>query len=222
MSINSAPGPAPPGVPRLLRLLLLPIVLFLLGGLALWLIHPPAPRPEDAPPEEFSAERAMRHLSWLAAEPHPLGSPTHRRVRERLVQELEALGLDVRLQRTEVIYDYARRPDVTRMATVTNVLARKPGTRGSGKAVALMAHYDSVPHAPGAADDGSGCIVLLETLRALQHLPPLANDLLVVITDGEERGLLGAQAFVRQHPWAKDVGLVLNFVPIGGSSRRVW
>jgi len=211
MSVNSAPGPDPTGVPRLLRLLLLPLVLLLLGGLALWLIRPPAPRPADAPPESFSAERAMRHLGWLAAEPHPLGSPAHRRVRQRLVQELEALGLDVRLQRTEVIYDYARRPEVTRMATVTNVLARKPGTRGSGKAVALMAHYDSVPHAPGAADDGSGCAVILETLRALRHLPPLANDLLVVITDGEERGLLGAQAFVRQHPWAEDVGLVLNF-----------
>lgn len=200
-----------PAAPRWLRLLLLPATLLVFGGLSLLLIRPPAPEPANAPPEAFSAERAMDHLDWLAAEPHPLGSEAHIRVRERLVTELEAIGLEVRLQPTEVIYDYARRPDVTRMATVTNVLARRPGRRGSGKTLALMAHYDSVPHSPGAADDGSGVITILETLRALAHHPPLENDLLVVITDGEERGLLGAQAFVRQHPWAETVGLVLNF-----------
>lgn len=201
--------------PHWLRLLLLPVTLLVFGGLALLWIQPPSPEAADAPPGEFSAVRAMEHLSWIAAEPHPMGSKAHTRVRERLVQELEALGLEVELQRTSVIYDYARRPTVTRMARVTNVLARKPGTRGSGrgsgKALALMAHYDSVPGAPGAADDGSGMIAILETLRALDHHPPLANDLLVVITDGEERGLLGAQAFVRDHPWADTIGLVLNF-----------
>jgi len=199
--------------PRWLRLLALPLTLVAFGGLALLAIQPPSPLPVDAPAAEFSAARALEHMSWIAAEPHPLGSPAHARVRERLVAELEALGLEVHLQRTEVIYDYARRPDVTRMATVTNVLARRPGTgtEGGRKALALMAHYDSVPHAPGAADDGSGVATILEALRALDHGPPLANDVLAVITDGEERGLLGAQAFVRQHPWAEEVGLVLNF-----------
>lgn len=200
-----------PAAPGWLRLLLLPATLLVFGGLSLVLIRPPAPVPASSPPEVFSAERALRHLDWLAAEPHPLGSEAHTRVRERLVAQLEELGLEVELQHAEVIYDYARRPEVTRMATVTNVLARRPGHRGSGPALALMAHYDSVPHAPGAADDGSGVIAILETLRALTHHPPLENDLLVLITDGEERGLLGAQAFVRQHPWAETVGLVLNF-----------
>jgi hypothetical protein len=206
----SAPGAAP-AAPRWLRLLLLPATLVVFGGLSLLLIRPPGPEPASSPPGVFSAERAMRHLDWLASEPHPLGSAAHTRVRERLVAELEKLGLDVELQHTEVVYDYPRHPGVTRMATVTNVLARRPGTRGSGPALALMAHYDSVPHAPGAADDGSGVITILETLRALEHHPPLENDLLVVITDGEERGLMGAQAFVRQHPWAAELGLVLNF-----------
>ena len=213
--LDTPAEPSAPTAPRWLRLLLLPVTLLVFGGLSLLLIRPPAPVPASAPPEVFSAERALGHLDWLAAEPHPLGSEAHTRVRARLVKELEALGLEVELQRTEVIYEYARRPDVTRMATVTNVLARRPGRRGSGsspgRSLALMAHYDSVPHSPGAADDGSGVITILETLRALEHHPPLDNDLLAVITDGEERGLLGAQAFVRQHPWAETVGLVLNF-----------
>ncbi|TVY02015.1 M28 family peptidase [Cohnella terricola] len=40
---------------------------------------------------------------------------------------------------------------------------------------------------------------------------PFKNDVILLMTDGEELGLLGAIAFMREHPWAKDVGLVLNF-----------
>jgi len=72
-----------------------------------------------------------------------------------------------------------------------------------------MAHYDSVPSGPGAADDGSGVVALLEILRALRSIPPLRNDILFVFTDGEEAGLLGAQAFVDDHPWFRQARLVL-------------
>ena len=74
----------------------------------------------------------------------------------------------------------------------------------------LAAHYDSVPTGPGATDNGSGVATALETLRALKAAPPLRNDVIFLFTDGEERGLLGARAFVEQHPWAGDVGVVLN------------
>jgi len=92
-----------------------------------------------------------------------------------------------------------------------NVLARLEGTADSGKAFLLMAHYDSVPTAPGATDDGAGVAAMLETLRALKAGPPLQNDVIFLFTDGEERGMLGARAFVDSHPWAKDVGVALNF-----------
>jgi hypothetical protein len=59
----------------------------------------------------------------------------------------------------------------------------------------LATHVDSVPGAPGAADAGVGLAVILETVRALG---PEAgrNDLVVLIVDGEEDGLLGSQAFL--------------------------
>jgi hypothetical protein len=91
-----------------------------------------------------------------------------------------------------------------------NIVARLPGTANSG-AVLLMAHYDSVPNGPGAADDGAGVSAILETVRALKTGPALKNDLIVLFTDGEEPGLLGAEAFVASHPWMKDIGLVMNF-----------
>jgi hypothetical protein len=53
--------------------------------------------------------------------------------------------------------------------------------------------------------------VLLETLRALRAGPPPRRDLIALFSDGEEDGLLGADAFLEGHPWAKEVALVLNF-----------
>ena len=38
-----------------------------------------------------------------------------------------------------------------------------------------------------------------------------SNDVIILLSDGEEIGLFGAKAFVGDHPWVKDVGLVLNF-----------
>src|SRR5690606_10747281 len=37
------------------------------------------------------------------------------------------------------------------------------------------------------------------------------NDIIILFTDAEEIGLLGAELFVKEHPWAEKVGLVLNF-----------
>jgi hypothetical protein len=79
-----------------------------------------------------------------------------------------------------------------------------------------MAHYDSVPTGPGASDNGSGVVVLLETLRALQAGPRLKNASVFLFTDGEEAGSIGAEAFAREHPRAKEVTLAIN-IDSGGS-----
>ncbi|MEU2672774.1 M20/M25/M40 family metallo-hydrolase [Streptomyces sp. NPDC007164] len=62
--------------------------------------------------------------------------------------------------------------------------------------VLLAAHYDSVPIALGAADDGANVAAILEIARALKTGPQPRNDVELLFTDGEEPGLLGAQAFV--------------------------
>jgi hypothetical protein len=72
-----------------------------------------------------------------------------------------------------------------------------------------MGHYDSVATGQGAGDNGSGVATLLETLRVLRNDAPLKNDLVYVFTDGEEDGGLGAQAFVDEHPWFKDVSVAV-------------
>lgn len=153
----------------------------------------------------FATERALAHVRAIAAEPHAMGTPAHDRVRDYLVAELEELGLAPEVQ-TAV----GRRG--VRAGTVDNVLARIEGSGGGERAILLMAHYDSTPFTYGAADDASGVATLLETARALtEGGEPPVHDVVLLFTDGEETGLLGAEAFERAHPWSEDVALVLNF-----------
>jgi len=157
----------------------------------------------------------MRHVEQIAQRPHPMGTADHDRVRDYVVGQLSALGLQPQIQQTTAIgtrYQQA--------GHVQNILARVPGSDLNGKTVLIMAHYDGVEAGPAASDDGAGSAALIETLRALRASKrPLAHDVIALFTDGEESGLLGAAAFVREHPWAKDVGVVLNFEARGTSGR---
>jgi hypothetical protein len=191
-----------------LRALLVIAALAVAAAFGLAWTHPPAPTPASAPGAEFSSARALAHVAAVAAHPHPMGSAEHARARQYIVDQLRAAGLEPEVHEA-VVTDGRRGP--ARFATARNVVARRKGTRGEGKAVLLVAHYDSRSTTPGAADDTVGVAVLLETARALEAGPPLASDVMFLFTDGEEVGLLGARAFVGGDPWAEDVGLVLNF-----------
>ncbi len=176
--------------------------------------EPPAPVPASAPATEFSAERAFAHVREIAQRPHPAGSADNARVRDYVVRQLHALGLEPQIQEATGI---GTRYPVA--GHIRNILARIPGRTPGGQAVVLMAHYDGVAGGPAAGDDAAGTAAVLETVRALRAGQPLAHDVMIVITDGEEAGLLGAAAFVREHPWAKDVGVTLNFEARGTSGR---
>ncbi|MDQ6656248.1 MAG: M20/M25/M40 family metallo-hydrolase, partial [Verrucomicrobiota bacterium] len=178
-------------------------------------LTPPRALDESAPADQFSAARAKAHLQQIAREPHSIGTPENGRVRDYLVQQLTALGGEVQVERTTGITGYER---VISFGRAANVFATFRGRRGSGRAVMLTSHYDSVPEGPGAADAGSGVATILEVLRALKTGAPLQNDLLILITDGEEAGLIGAAGFVQDHPLiAQRVGVVLNFEARGSS-----
>jgi hypothetical protein len=169
-------------------------------------LRAPRARPETAPLERFSAGRALHLLQIIAAAPHPMGSPAQAIVRGYIYRQLTGMDLQVQVERRQVLT-----PDFVRVAgTVHNVIGVLPGT-DSSKAIVLVAHYDTVPAAPGAADDGSSVATLLEAARTLRTGPPLRNDVIFLFTDGEEPGLLGAQAFATDPQWAARVGVVLNF-----------
>src|SRR5438876_338545 len=190
-------------------------LLVLCAASILRVARPPRPVPATAPDTVFSAERAMRHVVQIAQRPHPMGTPDHDRVRDYVVDQLSRLGFRPEIQHATTVgtrYQQAGR--------VQNILARLPGSDQNDKAVLIMVHYDGVEAGPAASDDGAAAAALLETLRALRaRKQPLAHDIVALFTDGEEAGLLGAAAFVREHPWAKDVAVVLNFEARGTSGR---
>lgn len=187
------------------RGLLLSAWLLGLATLALFAMSPPTAAPADAPAEAFSAERALVLLPRIASQPHPTGSPAQRAAEQAIVEALNALGLSPEIQETTALFQPFRAG-----GTVRNIVVRLPGSEPSG-VLLLAAHYDSVAAGPGAGDDGAGVVMLLETLRALRAGPPLRNDLIVLLSDGEEPALLGAAAFVAEHPLAATVDLQLNF-----------
>jgi hypothetical protein len=181
--------------------------LFLLAGVAIFELKAPDAVPADASQNEFSAQRALAHVHTIARVPHPIGTSANAEVRQYLLDQLSALGLNPQIFTAVGINN----DSWALIAGRTNdIVGRLSGTANSG-AILLMAHYDSVPNGPGAADDASGVAAILEGLRALKTGPRLKNDLIVLITDGEEPGLLGAESFVASHPWVKDVGLLMNF-----------
>ncbi len=167
-------------------------------------LQPPRALPATAPPGVFSARRAFEALARLspAELPRPVGSDEHQRFRERLRHELITLGIESETTTRYVCGRYGA------CAEVTNLLARLPGARP--EALLLLAHYDSVPAGPGAADDGIGVASVLEIARALRAAPPLRHTLLLLFTDGEELGLLGARVFAREAPEAPSVVAAVN------------
>jgi hypothetical protein len=177
----------------------------------------PRPVSATAPDTVFSAERAMRHVEQIAQRPHPMGTADHDRVRDYIVAQLTDLGLRPQIQRATAIGTRYREA-----GRVQNILVRLPGSEPGSKAVLIMSHYDGVGAGPAAADDGAGAAAILETLRALRaRKQPLRHDVIALFTDGEESGLLGAAAFVRENPWAKDVAVVLNFEARGTTGRSL-
>lgn len=183
------------------------LVAALIGLVALGLWHASTPRPvaADAPPGVFASARAMAHLRQIARTSHPTGTPPNADVRNYLVATLTGMGLT-----PEVHPGVGLRLHGSAAGNVSNVVVKLPG-KSPGKAVLLAAHYDSAPQSLGAADDGASVAAILETLRAVKAGPALQNDVIAIFTDGEEAGLLGAEFFAMRDPWAKQVGVVLNF-----------
>jgi hypothetical protein len=170
--------------------------------------------PSGAGPAAFPGEHAYATLSRLLKEqrPHTAGSPENALVRDRILAELKSAGYATEVQAAFQCDAAPRNPGCT---AVENIVAVHKGT-GEGKAVLASAHYDSVPAGPGVSDDGAGVAVVLELARAFSARTT-RNDVIFLITDGEETGLRGARAFADHHPLMRRVGVVVNFEARGAS-----
>jgi hypothetical protein len=168
----------------------------------------PAPKPATAPANEFSAARALQAEKDTIGGtiPHPSGSEANKAVRDRIVARLQSLGWAVRIEKRFACSAHPL------CADVENIIATRPGDK-PGRPVFLTVHYDSVPAGPGASDDGIGVASALEIARIIRN-ETFANPIAILIDDGEELGLLGAEGFVQTMP---SVGAVVNLEARGTS-----
>lgn len=208
--------PGPP-VARPVALVAGLLVMAVTLGLLLLAARPPAAKSGAVPADEFSAGRALETLERLLGDggPHPIGSAANARVAERIVADLTAMGYAVEEQET-----FACRVAWAICGSVTNVMTRLPG-EANGPAVLLTAHYDSIAAGPGAADDMAGVAAILEIARILRAEAPPRHPVIFLLSDGEEPALLGAEAFVAEHPWAGDIGVVVNLEANGTQGQSV-
>ena len=110
------------------------------------------------------------------------------------VERLLADGEDVKMEFQIVNRDYPEGK------TSYNVVGEIPGTDKADEIVMLGGHLDSWHAATGATDNAIGSAIMLEAVRLIQSmgLKP-RRTVRVALWSGEEEGLLGSLAYVKQH-----------------------
>ncbi|EDW72284.2 uncharacterized protein Dwil_GK20844 [Drosophila willistoni] len=86
----------------------------------------------------------------------------------------------------------------------------------------INSHYDSVPGSPGAADDGSMVVTMLEVLRVIAKTDePLDHPIVFLFNGAEENPLQASHAFITQHKWAKNCKALINLDSAGSGGREI-
>lgn len=208
-------------------------LVWLFGSLALALLlaiitlQTPRPVGPDAPATAFSTARAMVDVQEIAQRPHPLGSADHARVREHLFVRMTALGLSPTPFEGPLSPESIRRSERLGQNpagvgyTAVDLVGVLPGRDPTAPAVLIMAHYDTVPGSPGAADDSAGVASVLEAVRAIRARGLAERTLVVLFTDAEELSLDGARIFFGGHPLRDRIGAVVNLEARGGGGRAM-
>jgi Zn-dependent M28 family amino/carboxypeptidase len=180
-----------------------------------------AAQARPASPDAISA-RMMQRLSILAAdsmEGRRAGSAGSARARAWIIGELAAMGAKAAGTSFEQRISLRPRPGSTDTVGA-NIVARIPGTKGSGPVLVLSAHYDHLGVRNGevfngADDDASGCIALLTIAEQLLASPP-THDVILAFFDAEETGMVGSRAFVNAPPVPLErIGANLNLDMVG-------
>lgn len=181
------------------------------------------PSPEPAGADGFSSARVLKDIEVISKEHHSVAHPQERAaVREYLAERLEGMGGKVSLYR----YDSLSGPEnkhVKYVFDAVNVLAEFPPMKPTADTTYLMmvAHYDSRYSQPmpkdtvwsyGAADDGYGVGVILETVSELLEARNDWNQgVKVLFTDAEEVGMMGMKAIWQNDRHVFDnVGFIIN------------
>lgn len=200
-------------------LILILVVAALLAAMAVKGALVALPAPPVGASDSFDGNRAAARLARILGDerPHPVDSPAGDAVRNRLIAEMRAVGLNPRITDDFACNGFSRSRTVT-CARVRNLVATIGPAEGSH--LLLSAHYDSTFVGPGAGDAGIGVATLLET-AALLRGQRFTRPITFLFNEGEEMGLIGARAFLARDPLADRVDTLLNLEARGVSGPAV-
>ena len=87
-----------------------------------------------------------------------------------------------------------------RVEKAMNIVGEIPGTDLKDEVVMIGAHFDTWHASPNASDNTSGVAVALEAMRILRTVGAKPRRTIrIALWSGEEQGLFGSRAYVRQH-----------------------
>lgn len=206
-----------------IRTYLFAAVALLMGLIAFGWGSRPNVEPVDS--SSFSAERVVKDIEVISRNLHSVAHPKERaEVRNYLISRLEQLGAD-----TVMLFEYKNltgpeNKHVKYTFDATNILATfaPKQENHNNTSLLLVAHYDSRFSQPlakgdtvwsyGAADDGYGIGVILETVnQVLKYRKDWKQGVKVLFTDAEEAAMMGMKAMWKENrEQFDDVGLMIN------------
>lgn len=191
------------------------------------------PGPDDWPQAPQLLDEAWLDLQHITKGFHPYFSRENDEVHDYLLERIQevtasahyaSISDDAESKRSTVVKRSDRFNSSSTLGQVfyfesANILVKLEGQNPSLPGLLLSAHYDSVPTAHGATDDGKGIVSLLGLLNYYSQERP-DRTLIFNFNDNEEFGLLGSEAFF-SHKWSKLVQYVINLEGTGTGGRPV-
>lgn len=197
--------------------------------------------------DEFSEERARDHYPHLTRHGARVTNTNGDfMARDYLISQLYQMRS---MARSSVRFEIARQNFTTeRVGLAENIIVRLRSSNSSDEmpSILLVSHYDtgkirkifekkterpltlrfyfSAEFSPGASDDGSGVVTLLEILFNLVNDRTMTfthSNLIVLFTNAEEIGLDGALSFVKHHPWRDNIRRFINIDSMGSHQKAI-
>lgn len=168
---------------------------------------------EGTPPIQYDAEAAIQWWEDIATNypKHDSNLPTNTLLRDRIVADLRALGLDVEVRQYPGEFQGSAVPG-SPATMLSAVVATKPGTQLPDRRIGLVSHYDTqTMTVHGAYDDASGVAADFHICKALAQVE-LRRTLACIFFDGEERGLVASREYVRDVVIEADEGYGYDYV----------
>ncbi|WBL42670.1 M28 family peptidase [Algoriphagus halophytocola] len=170
--------------------------------------------------QSIDKTKLIEHIAYLSSdelEGRKTQSQGNLAAREYILNEFKSLDLATQYPDYIQKFSFEGRRDNKVYDQAANIIAYIPGS-SSKKLIVITAHYDHVGIGRadsagdsiynGADDNASGTAALLELARYFKAHRP-AHGIMFAALDGEEMGLQGAKALVKDFPYALDQ-IVLN------------